>query len=109
MLRISRVFRKPGKMKQRGVSPEQWDHLRNKQRLGYFNITAAIASAGLSLLGWLVDWAAGGIQQDRHFLLKYALYSFTVFNLRSLCCFYWRIETFTASESNKRKLYKYAG
>lgn len=34
---------------QRGVSPEQWNHLRNKLRLGYFNITAAIAAAGLSI------------------------------------------------------------
>ena len=55
---------------QRGVSPEQWNHLRNKQRLGYFNITTAIAAAGLSLLGWLVDWAAGGIQQDRTFFIQ---------------------------------------
>lgn len=55
------------KLAQQGVSPEQWNSLKNKQRLGYFNITAAIAAAGLSLLGWLVDWAAGGIQQDRTF------------------------------------------
>lgn len=55
---------------QRGVSAEQWDSLRNKQRLGYFNIVAAMASAGLSLLGWLVDWAAGGIQQDRVFFMQ---------------------------------------
>jgi len=52
---------------QRGVTPDQWNALRNKQRLGWFNIVAAIASAGLSLVGWLVDWAAGGIQQDRTF------------------------------------------
>jgi len=51
----------------RGVSPDQWNALRNKQRLGYFNIVAAIAAAGLSLFGWLVDWARGGIQQDRTF------------------------------------------
>ena len=50
---------------QRGVTPDQWNALRNKQRLGYFNIVAAIAAAGLSLIGWLVDWARGGIQQDR--------------------------------------------
>jgi len=54
----------------RGVSPEQWNALRNKQRLGWFNIVAAIASAGLSLVGWLVDWAAGGIQQDRTFFRR---------------------------------------
>jgi len=41
--------------------------LRNKQRLEYHNIVAANAAAGLSLIGWLVDWAAGGIQQDRTF------------------------------------------
>ena len=52
---------------QSGVTPDQWNALRNKQRLGYFNIVAAIAAAALSLLGWLVDWAAGGIQQDRTF------------------------------------------
>jgi len=51
----------------RGVSPDQWNALRNKQRLGYFNIVAAIAAAGLSLIGWLVDWVRGGIQQDRTF------------------------------------------
>lgn len=52
-----------------GVSPTQWNGLKNKQRLGYFNITAAIAAVGLSLFGWMVDWAAGGIQQDRvHFV-----------------------------------------
>jgi RHS repeat-associated protein len=54
-------------LQERGVTPEQWNALKNKQRLGYFNITAAIASLGLSLAGWLVDWAAGGIQQDRVF------------------------------------------
>lgn len=52
-----------------GVTPVQWNGLKNKQRLGYFNITAAIAAVGLSLFGWMVDWAAGGIQQDRvHFI-----------------------------------------
>ena len=51
------------------MTPEQWNALKNKQRLGYFNITAAIASLGLSLAGWLVDWAAGGIQQDRVFFV----------------------------------------
>ena len=56
-------------LQERGVTPEQWNHLANKQRLGYFNITAAIASLGLSLAGWLVDWAAGGIQQDRVFFV----------------------------------------
>ena len=56
-------------LQERGVTPEQWNHLKNKQRLGYFNITAAIASLGLSLAGWLVDWAAGGIQQDRTFFV----------------------------------------
>jgi RHS repeat-associated protein len=56
-------------LQDRGVTPEQWNHLKNKQRLGYFNITAAIASLGLSLAGWLVDWAAGGIQQDRVFFV----------------------------------------
>ena len=56
-------------LQDRGVTPEQWNHLANKQRLGYFNITAAIASLGLSLAGWLVDWAAGGIQQDRVFFV----------------------------------------
>lgn len=55
---------------QRGVTAEQWDRLRNKQRLGYFNIVAAIASVGLSLIGWLVDWARGGIQQDRTFFIQ---------------------------------------
>ena len=30
---------------------------------------AAIAALGLSLAGWLVDWAAGGIQQDRVFFV----------------------------------------
>jgi RHS repeat-associated protein len=54
---------------QRGVTAEQWNNLRNKQRLGYFNIVAAIAAAGLSLIGWLVDWARGGIQQDRTFFM----------------------------------------
>ncbi|HRH40082.1 MAG TPA: RHS repeat-associated core domain-containing protein [Pyrinomonadaceae bacterium] len=54
---------------ERGVSLEQWNKLKNKQRLGYFNIVAAIAAAGLSLVGWLVDWAAGGIQQDRTFFV----------------------------------------
>jgi RHS repeat-associated protein len=53
----------------RGVSPEQWDGLKNKQRLGYFNIVAAFVKAGLSLAGWLVDWARGGIQQDRTFFI----------------------------------------
>jgi RHS repeat-associated protein len=56
-------------LQERGVTPEQWNALKNKQRLGYFNITAAIASLGLSLAGWLVDWAAGGIQQDRVFFV----------------------------------------
>ena len=52
-----------------GVTPTQWNGLKNKQRLGYFNITAAIAAVGLSLFGWMVDWAAGGILQDRvHFI-----------------------------------------
>lgn len=32
-----------------------------------FNIVAAITGAGLSLMGWFVDWASGGIQQDRVF------------------------------------------
>jgi RHS repeat-associated protein len=54
---------------QRGVSHEQWDNLKNKQRLGYFNIVAAFAKAGLSLVGWLVDWERGGIQQDRTFFI----------------------------------------
>ncbi len=53
----------------RGVTPEQWNALKNKQRLGYFNITAAIGALGLSLAGWIVDWAAGGIQQDRVFFV----------------------------------------
>lgn len=56
-------------LQERGVTPEQWNALKNKQRLGYFNITTAIASLGLSLAGWLVDWAAGGIQQDRVFFV----------------------------------------
>lgn len=54
-------------LSQRGVTPDQWNALRNNQRLGWFNIVAAIAAAGLSLIGWLVDWARGGIQQDRTF------------------------------------------
>jgi hypothetical protein len=54
-------------LRQRGVSPEQWDNLKNKQRLGYFNVVGAIKRAGLSLIGWIVDWAAGGIRQDRVF------------------------------------------
>ena len=56
-------------MRQRRVSPEQWNGLKNKPRLAYFNITAAIASLGLWLAGWLVDWAAGGIQQERVFFV----------------------------------------
>jgi len=51
-------------LQERGVTPEHWNHLKNEERLGYFNITAAISALGLSLAGWLVDWAAGGIQQD---------------------------------------------
>ncbi|HJP91178.1 MAG TPA: RHS repeat-associated core domain-containing protein [Pyrinomonadaceae bacterium] len=50
-----------------GVTAEQWNSLPNKSRLTYFNITAAIAGAGLSLQGWKVDWAAGGIQHERVF------------------------------------------
>ena len=53
-----------------GVSPTQWNALKNKQRLGFFNITAAIAAVGLSLAGWLVDWNAGGIRQDRVFFIQ---------------------------------------
>lgn len=56
-------------LRQRGVTPEQWDGLKNKARLAYFNIVAAITSVGLSLAGWLVDWTAGGIQQDRVFFI----------------------------------------
>jgi hypothetical protein len=52
-----------------GVTPEQWDNFPNKSRLTYFNITSAIAAAGLSLEGWKVDWAAGGIQRDRVFFI----------------------------------------
>jgi hypothetical protein len=50
-----------------GVTPDQWNNLPNKSRLTYFNITAGIAGAGLSLSGWKVDWAAGGIQHERVF------------------------------------------
>jgi hypothetical protein len=53
----------------RGVTPEQWNNLPNKSRLAYFNITAAIARYGLSLEGWKVDWAGGGIQHDRVFFI----------------------------------------
>ncbi len=56
-------------LRDRGVTPEQWDGLKNKARLAYFNIVAAITAVGLSLAGWLVDWAAGGIQQDRVFFI----------------------------------------
>lgn len=56
-------------LQQRGVSPEQWNGLKNKARLAYFNIVAAISSVGLSLAGWLVDWEAGGIRQDRVFFI----------------------------------------
>ena len=52
-----------------GVTPEQWNNLPNKNRLAFFNITAAIAAAGLSLEGWRVDWAAGGIKHDRVFFI----------------------------------------
>ena len=53
---------------ERGVSPEQWNSLKNKQRLGYFNMVASVTSFGLSLAGWIVDWDKDkGIQQDRVF------------------------------------------
>lgn len=52
-----------------GVTPEQWNSLPNKNRLTFFNITSAIAAAGLSLEGWKVDWAAGGIKHDRVFFI----------------------------------------
>jgi RHS repeat-associated protein len=55
----------------RGVSAEQWNNLGNNQRLGYFNIVAAIAAAGLSLFGWVVDWDTDrGIHQDRVFFIR---------------------------------------
>jgi hypothetical protein len=43
--------------------------LSNNQRLGFFNVTGAIAAAGLSLSGWRVYWDAGGIQPDRTFFV----------------------------------------
>jgi RHS repeat-associated protein len=52
-----------------GVTPDQWNNLPNKSRLTYFNVTSAIAAAGLSLSGWSVDWAAGGIQHERVFFI----------------------------------------
>ena len=61
--------RRQDELRQRGVTPNQWDGLSNKARLGYFNIVAAITAAGLSLMGWVVDWTAGGIRQDRVFFV----------------------------------------
>jgi hypothetical protein len=52
---------------QLGARAEQWNALDNDQRLGFFNVTGAIGNAGLSLDGWSVDWAGGGIKQDRTF------------------------------------------
>jgi RHS repeat-associated protein len=52
-----------------GVTPEQWNNLPNKNRLTFFNVTAAIAAAGLSLEGWRVDWAHGGIKHERVFFV----------------------------------------
>ncbi len=56
---------KQQQLSQMGVSADQWNGLGANARLGFFNVTGAISSAGLSLNGWQVDWAAGGIMQDR--------------------------------------------
>lgn len=56
---------KQSQLEQLGVSASQWNSLSNNQRLGFFNVTGAIAAAGLSLSGWRVHWDAGGIQPDR--------------------------------------------
>ena len=60
----------PGKQQELsrlGVTADRWNALSNDQRLGFFNIVTAVGKAGLSLDGWVVDWDAGGIQQDRTF------------------------------------------
>lgn len=61
--------RKQAELRKLGVTPRQWDSLKNNQRLGFFNVTYAITSRVGTLDGIQVDWDfEKGIQQDRVFL-----------------------------------------